>query len=138
MNTFLVAFPHTITRQRTSPGGRDNTGVYQPGRTEAVEMAAKVQPVTLEDSDQLGGGRVVDRLKVFVPDVAGGTIRRGFSSAFSSAFFRGSVVSNESALSAAFEDSAADTVLYDGRKYTVIESQRWRGSHVMAVLLRET
>lgn len=109
-------FPDTITRRRTMPGHRDEHGEYVKGSTVDTELRANVQPLALTDSDFVGGAQVLERLKVYVPDDAEG----------------------DDALAAAFDDSTADEVVYDGKTYEVEESRRYRGSHVRATLLRAT
>ena len=66
--------------------------------------------MSLEDADDAGGVSVSERLSVYVPE--------------------------PDALSAAFEDSTADTVEVDGLEYLVEQSQSWRGHHTRAILLR--
>ena len=105
-------FPHTITRRRTMPGHRDDFGEHVPGTVEETDLRASVQPMSLEDSDLVGGVQVSHRLSVYVPE--------------------------PDALSAAFMDDAADQVLYGGNQFVVEESQSWPGSHTRAVLLRES
>ena len=75
-------------------------------------LRASVQPLSLEDSDFAGGVSVSHRLTVFVPQPG--------------------------ALSAAFDEALADTVIVDGDEYVVEQSQSWRRSHTRAILLRET
>ena len=72
---------------------------------------ASVQPLTLEDSNDVGGVSVSERLSVLVP-VAG-------------------------ALAAAFEDSTADTIEVGSLEYTVESTQSWR-NHTRAIVIRET
>ena len=105
-------FPHTVIRRRGTPGHRDDFGEYVEGTVEEVELRASVQPMSLEDADQAGGVQVSHRLSVYVPEPG--------------------------ALSAAFMDDVADTVIYGGHEFVVEESQSWPGSHCRAILLRET
>ena len=107
------SYPDEITRRRTSPGSRNEHDEYIPGTTADDVLRANVQPLALADSDFVGGAQLVERLKVYVPDSAGDP------------------------LAAAFDESPADQVIYDGKTYVVEESRRWRGSHVRATLLRE-
>ena len=67
--------------------------------------------MTLEDVDSVGGARLVNRQKVYIP--------------------------RPDALRAASDRANADRVVIDGTEYVVEESQSWR-SHTKAVLLRET
>ena len=105
-------FPDTITRKRTTPGMRNQFGEFVPGMETETELRASVQPMSLKDADFAGGVQVSHRLSVHVPE--------------------------PDALSAAFEDDAADRVVVGGLAYAVEESQSWRGSHTRAILLRET
>ena len=108
------AYPDEITRRRTMPGHRNEYDEWVPGEVVETELPANVQPLALDDADIAGGVSLRERLRVFVPDSAGDP------------------------LAAAFDESLADQVIYDGRTYTVEESRRWRGSHVRATLLRAT
>ena len=105
-------FPDTLTRKRTMPGHRNEFGEYVEGSVEETTLRASVQPMSLEDADDAGGVSVSERLSVYVPE--------------------------PDALSAAFEDSTADTVEVDGLEYLVEQSQSWRGHHTRAILLRAT
>ena len=105
-------FPDTITRKRTAPGRYNQYGEYEPGMVTETELRASLQPMSLKDADFAGGVQVSHRLSVHVPEPG--------------------------ALSAAFEDDAADRVVVGGLAYAVEESQSWRGSHTRAILLRET
>ena len=91
---------------------RNSFGEDVPGTVEETELRASVQPMTLEDADLQGGVQVSHRLSVHVPE--------------------------PDALSAAYMDDAADTVIYDGHEFVVEESMSWPGSHTRAILLRET
>ena len=103
-------FPHTITRKRQAAGAFNDFGEFEPGAVEEVELRANVQPISLEEQDAAEGGRLDQRLRVYVPQ--------------------------PDALIAAFEDRQADAVLVDGVEYTVERSRSWRGSHTRATLLR--
>ena len=103
-------FPHSITRKRQLPGEFNDFGEFEPGAVEEVELRANVQPISLEEQDAAEGGRLDQRLRVYVPQ--------------------------PDALIAAFEDRQADAVLVDGVEYTVERSRSWCGSHTRATLLR--
>ena len=105
-------FPDTIIRRRTAPTTFNMYDEPTPGTVEEVELRASVQPLSTEDLDAVEGARLVERLKVYVP--------------------------LPGALVAAFEDSTADEVVYDGKMYTVEESRSWPGSHTRATILRAT
>lgn len=71
-----------------------------------------MQPVSLEDDISGGdGARVVERVKVFIPE--------------------------PDALRAAFETGKADRVRWFNREYKVERSEAW-GKYSQAVLFRET
>ena len=112
MSLSVRRFPDTITRERGTPGHRNEHGEWVPGTVEETEFRASVQPLTLEDSNDVGGVSVSERLSVLVP-VAG-------------------------ALVAAFDDSTADKVEVDGLEYTVESTQSWRNHHTRAIVIRET
>lgn len=105
-------FPDTITRRRQGEGDYDETGSYVEGAVTETELQASVQPLEIEDIDAVGGEQLSERLKVYIPQPG--------------------------ALSAAFDDSRADEVLYGGNEYVVEESRSWPGSHTRATLLRQT
>ena len=89
---------------------RNQFGEFVPGMVTETELRASVQPMSLKDADFAGGVQVSHRLSVHVPE--------------------------PDALSAAFEDDAADRVVVGGLAYAVEESQSWRGSQTRAILLR--
>ena len=104
-------FPQTITRKRQTPGTRNRFGEFVPGEVTTTELRASVQPISLEDEDVLEGSRLLERLKVYVPE--------------------------PDALIAAFGNRQADKVDVDGGVDFVVEqSKSWRGSHTRAILLR--
>ena len=77
-----------------------------------TELRASVQPLKLADADIAGGEQLAETLKVYIAE--------------------------SDALAAAFEDREADTVLWNGATYTVVESRSWPGGHTRATILRET
>ena len=106
-------FPDTITRRRFPGTGSFNSfDEYVPDPPVERDLRASVQPLLLEDADTAAGVRYSNRFKVYVPE--------------------------PDALAAAFEESVADKVVYDGMEYVVTESASWSGSHTQAVILRET
>lgn len=105
-------FPDTLTRKRTMPGHRNEHGEYVEGAVEETTLRASVQPLLLEDADEVGGVSVSHRLSVYVPE--------------------------PDALAAAFDEASADEVVVDGVTFTVEQSQSWRGHHTRAILLRQT
>ena len=111
MKLSVRRFPDTITRKRQAPGTRNRFGEFVPGEVTTTELRASIQPISLEDEDVLEGERLLERLKVYVPE--------------------------PDALIAAFGDRQADKVDVDGGVDFVVEqSKSWRGSHTRAILLR--
>ena len=112
-------FPDVIIRYRIGRG-RYVLGEWVEGVEESIELAASVQPLSLEDSDFAGGAQTRSLVKVFVPQSAD---------------------PNASPLTpilaAAFAKSTADQVLWAGERYTVEESRRWP-RHTRAILIRES
>ena len=104
-------FPDTITRRRRAAGDYNIYGEYIEGSVVETELAASVQPLSLEDAELEGGTQLQHQVKVFVPE--------------------------PDALAAAFDDREADKVAYGGDIFTVIESRSWPGGHTRATLLRE-
>ena len=112
MTLSLRRFPDRIVRRRQAPGDRNNTGEFVPGVVTDTELRASVQPLKLADADIAGGEQLAETLKVYIAE--------------------------SDALAAAFEDREADTVLWNGATYTVVESRSWPGGHTRATILRET
>ena len=127
-------FPDVVTRLRTSPGVRDNTGETVPGAVAEVDFPASVQPVELIDKDRSEGVLLTDRLRVYVVPID--RLGPAFGSAFGGAFDTAPGAGDGPLLAAAFDEAVADRVRYDGRLFVVEESQAWSG-HTRAVLLRE-
>ncbi len=108
-----LRFPDEIVRLRFDAGDYDDTGRWQSGDPVEAPMRASVQPVALEDVDNLGeGARLRQRLRVYVPSSSG-------------------------ELRAAADTAEADRVHVGGKVYTVEESRTWP-DHTRAVLIRET
>ena len=107
-------FPDTITRRRRSPVDYNEYGDRVQAYEAETEMRAAVQPLSLEDSDLVGGSQLIERLKVYVPASSGD-------------------------LRAASDDdgSGADKVVYRGKLYVVEESRAWP-KFTRATLLRES
>ncbi len=104
-------FPDRITRLREIEGHRNSAGEYVSGGTEEFVLLASVQPVELGDIDAEEGARLSERIVVYVPE--------------------------PDALLAAFDDSEADRVRWQGREYTVIQTRSWSRGHCRAACLRE-
>ena len=107
-------FPDRIIRRREMPGDYKQHGEYEPGPTSDVELRASVQPERLEDTNEVGGGRLSERWTVYVLPAADGTTLAG-----------------------AFDNASADKVLWQGEIYNVIESQNWP-SYTRALIGRNT
>ena len=104
-------FPDTITRRRESPGMRNNFGEWIPGSTTDEEFSASVQPVSLEDENLLEGARSIERIKVLIPE--------------------------PDVLRAAFDDAAADVVVFESREFTTEKTMAWP-KHTAAIASRTT
>ena len=112
-------FPHEIFRQRSGPPSRNFYNELVPGPIVSTALRASVQPIELQDVPTEAGQQLSGRLRAFVPDnqVPGET----------GPALRGAVV-----------DGLADAVEFGGIRYAVDKSEHWRGSHVVAELLRES
>ncbi len=112
MRLSLRRFPDTITRIRTS--GRRVDGLWQNDLPQESQHRCSVQPVELESEPEREGDRVVERVKVFVPE--------------------------PDALRAANDTGPADEVRWFNRMYMVEHSEDWgngpRQRYTQAVLLR--
>ena len=146
----LRRFPNQVIRRRQGPGARNEYGEYEPGQIVETIFPARVLPLSLEDSDFVGGASLIERLKVFVP--RGIARRRGETDALA---WGGSVLTwngeplvwgggdgmlfaeDSIPFLAAFEDRQGDVLVYAGIPYTVEESQSWP-RYSRAVALRET
>ena len=63
----LRRFPDEVVRKRQGRGAFNSYGEYETaGPTETI-FPARVLPLSLTDSDFVGGVSLVERLKVFVP-----------------------------------------------------------------------
>ena len=113
-------------------------------------LPASVQPISNEDNLAIGvGGRLSERVKVFLPFVAIPQVMQATSFRWNGDTFKWGSDSFEwggdfdqflqETLQAAFEDRAPDRVrLSDGREFSVEESRTWLRGHTRATLLRET
>ena len=132
----LRRFPNEVVRRRQGPGTRNFYGEFEPGPVVETIYPARVLPLSLEDSDFVGGVSLLERLKVFVP--RGIARRRGEGDALEWGGDDGTLIDDDSVpFLAAFDDRQADILVYAGAAYVVEESQSWpRYSRVIA--LRET
>ena len=103
-------FTDTVRVVKETPGHRNEFGEFVPGQTSETVYPASIQPISLRDTESVGGGQLSQRLTVFVP------------------------VPN--ALIAARDNSPGDTVRIGADAYTVTESQSW-STWTRAILLRE-
>ena len=60
----LRRFPNEVVRRREGPGDFDEYGEFVAGAIVETIFPARVLPVTLEDSDFVGGVSLLERLKV--------------------------------------------------------------------------
>ncbi len=146
----LRRFPNEVVRRRQGPGTTNFYGEFEPGPVVETIYPARVLPLSLEDSDFVGGVSLLERMKVFVP--RGIARRRGEGDALA---WGGAVLTwNGEAIRwgggdgmlfaddsvpflAAFEDRQADVLVHAGIEYTVEESQDWP-RYTRATVLRET
>ena len=63
----LRRFPNEVVRRRQGPGTTNFYGEFEPGPVVETIYPARVLPLSLEDSDFVGGVSLLERLKVFVP-----------------------------------------------------------------------
>ena len=137
-------------RRRQGPGTTNFYGEFEPGPVVETIYPARVLPLSLEDSDFVGGVSLLERLKVFVP--RGIARRRGEGEALAWAGSvltwsgeplrwgggDGTLIDDDSVpFLAAFDDRQADILVYAGAAYVVEESQSWP-RYSRAVALRET
>ena len=146
----LRRFPDAVVRRRQSAGAFNEFGEWEPGQIVTVALPASVQPLKLTDSDFVGGVQLLERLKIYVPVgieriVTPGDVLRWHGDTLrwhgEPLMWGGSLgyrVGGEIPLAAAFEDRGADEVEIGTARYVVEESELWAGSHVRAILLRET
>ena len=140
-------FPDTITRRREMAGHRDDFGEWHPGGTEDFELRASVQPLSLTDSDMVGGVQLQHRVKVFVLPVRErvSTARATLTLSGQTITLRGAALTlgagaetlDVHALAAAYAAAGADRVRWAGAWYVVEESRTWP-RFTRATLLRET
>ena len=77
----LRRFPNEVVRRRQGPGGFNEYGEFEPGAVVETIFPARVLPLSVEDSDFVGGTPLLERLKIFVP--RGIARRRGQGDALS-------------------------------------------------------
>ncbi|MDE0052601.1 MAG: hypothetical protein OXO52_22695 [Rhodospirillales bacterium] len=146
-------FPDTITRKRTAPGGYER-GQYVEGAVTETTLRASVQPLAIEDSDFVGGAQLVERLKVYVPqldallaafDICLPDADPGRAAALDDLVERSllsAAAADEFRIGGSREDETqvafpADDVVYRLAEYVVEESRPWSG-HTRAIVLRTT
>ena len=105
-------FPDAIIRRRTTGSGRNTHGEWVEGTVTETDLAASVQPISLEDDDRPEGARLRERFRVYVPASSGD-------------------------LRAAFNDEEPDRVVWKGVEYVVEESETWP-KFTKATIFRET
>ena len=146
----LRRFPNEVVRRRQGPGTRNFYGEFEPGPVVETIYPARVLPLSLEDSDFVGGVSLLERLKVFVP--RGIARRRGQGDVLTWAGAEltwngaplqwgggdGTLFAEHSTpFLAAFENRQADTLVYSGIEFVVEESQSWP-RYACVIALRET
>ena len=146
----LRRFPNEVVRRRQGPGNFNEYGEFEPGPVVETIFPARVLPLSLEDSDFVGGVSLLERLKVFVP--CGIARRRGQGDTltwgdgvltWNGSPLRwgggdGAIIPDDSIpFEAAFDDRQADVLVFSGVEYTVEESQSWP-RYTRAIALRET
>ena len=146
----LRRFPNEVVRKRQGRGAFNSYGEYETaGPTETI-FPARVLPLSLTDSDFVGGVSLVERLKVFVPrgiarlrGVGDALTWAGSELQWNGATLRwggadGSLIEDDSVpFLAAFDDRQADVLVYAGVSYIVEESRSWI-CYSPAIVLRET
>ena len=145
----LRRFPDEVVRKRQGQGAFNQYGEYETAGPVETVFPARVLPLSLTDSDFVGGVSLVERLKIFVP--SGIARLRGEGDALA---WGGSVLmwngeplrwggdgtlieDNTTPFLAAFDDRQADVLVYAGVSYIVEESQSWP-RYSRAIVLRET
>ena len=104
-------FRHVVTRRRTAPDSVNDFGEHVSGAVVETAFRASVQPLGVEDSELVGGSQLSERRVIYIPQ--------------------------PNALVAAFDDGAADHVVFDSVDFVVTDSWSWAG-HTKAHVLRET
>ena len=146
----LRRFPDEVVRRRQGPGGFNDYGEFEPGPVVETIFPARVLPLSLEDSDFVGGASLLERLKVFVPRGIARRRGQGDALAWHGDALRwggeplrwgggdGALIEDDSIpFLAAFDDRQADVLVHAGAAYTVEESQSWP-RFTRAIALRET
>ena len=146
----LRRFPDEVVRKRQGQGAFNRYGEYETaGPTETI-FPARVLPLSLTDSDFVGGVSLVERIKVFVPRGIARLRGEGDALSWGGAVLTwngepirwggddGALIEDETTpFLAAFDDRQADVLVYAGVPYIVEESQDWP-RYTRAIVLRET
>ena len=103
-------FRHVVTRRRTAPDSVNSFGEHVSGALVETAFRASVQPLGATDAELVGGSQLSDRRVIYIPQ--------------------------PNALVAAFDDGAADYVVFDSVVFIVTDSWSWPG-HTKAHILRE-
>ena len=146
----LRRFPDEVVRRRQGPSTTNFYGERVPGSITETIFPAKILPLSLEDSDFVGGVSLLERLKVFVPRGIARRRAEGDALAWGGAVltWNGEPIrwgggdgmlfaENSVPFLAAFDDRQADILVYAGAAYVVEESQSWP-RYSRAIALRET
>ena len=146
-------FRDTITRLRTAPGGHVR-GQYEPGPVTETDLRCSVQPLAIEDKDFVGGDRLEERLKCYIPmpdallaafDICLPDADPERSATLDDLVARDlltAAAADEYRPGGAREDETqvafiADMVRHDLADYVVEESRLW-SAHTRAVLVRSS
>ena len=141
-------FNDEITRKRSLPSMYNEYGEYVSGAVRETVFRCSVQPRALDDDDQAGGASLVERLRIYIPTGEGGAIITLDAFRWGNDLFKWGndtfryssldyVNETGALLRAAFDDSVADRICYDGIDYVIEESRSWP-SHTRATALRQT
>ena len=146
----LRHFSNEVVRRRQGPGTTNFYGEFEPGPIVETIFPARVLPLSLEDSDFVGGVSLRERLKVYVPRGIARRRGEGDALAWGGAVLTwngkpirwgggdGMLFADDSVpFLAAFDDRQADILVHAGISYTVEESQSWP-RFTRAIALRET
>ena len=146
----LRRFSDEVVRRRQGPSTTNFYGERVPGSITETIFPARVLPLSLEDSDFVGGVSLLERIKVFVPRGIARLRGEGDALAWAGEVLTwngaplrwgggdGTLIGDDSVpFLAAFDDRQADILVYAGAAYVVEESQSWP-RYSRAIALRET
>ena len=145
----LRRFPTEVIRLRHGPPTRNIYGETVAGQLVRTIHPARVLPLSLEDSNFVGGVSLVERLKVYSPI----GIQRKLGTPDTIRWGNGVLMwggepitwggdgvlttDDTTPFLAAFDDRGGDILDYQGIQYVVVETQTW-ARYSRAIVLRET